>query len=233
MISKLPKPIISFILVLLLSAGFGLILHSISPLQASTILDTHFVTVQDFSFTPDEISIDIGDIVQWDNMQGFHNVVADDGSFTSGPPASAPWTYSRTFDTPGTFAYYCQIHGAPGGIGMSGQIIVSGSTPTPTNSPTPTPTHTPTVTNTPTNTPTPTPTPTNTPTGTLTNTPTNTPTPTPTSTATSTDTPTSTSTPTGTPTNTPSPTTTSTPTATATGTPGAPSHWLYLPAVLK
>ncbi|MFN8595361.1 MAG: choice-of-anchor Q domain-containing protein [Anaerolineae bacterium] len=103
-----------------------------------------------------------------------------------------------------------------------------------------TPTNTPTQTNTPTptSTATSTPTRTRTPTATASATPTITQTPTPTSTATVTATPTNTPTRTATPTRTPTVTactpgpdgcvSTSTPTPTAT-----PSHWLYLPVVVK
>jgi plastocyanin len=32
--------------------------------------------------------------------------------------------FSFTFDEPGTYPYYCDNHGGPGGEGMSGVIIV-------------------------------------------------------------------------------------------------------------
>ena len=31
----------------------------------------------------------------------------------------------RTFTTPGTFRYYCQVHGGPNGVGMSGTVTVN------------------------------------------------------------------------------------------------------------
>jgi plastocyanin len=115
------------------------------------------VTLSGIDFTPDSLTIALGESVTWGNEQGFHNVVADDGTFTSGAPAGAPWTYSETFNTAGSYQYYCQIHGAPGGQGMSGVIIVGEgptATPIPTNTPIPatnTPTSTPfSATNTPT-----------------------------------------------------------------------------------
>jgi hypothetical protein len=37
-------------------------------------------------------------------------------------------TYSRTFQQPGSFPYYCTFHGAPGGEGMSGTVVVTGAT---------------------------------------------------------------------------------------------------------
>lgn len=85
---------------------------------------THDVTVQNFSFSPQSLTINVGDIVKWTNISGQHNVLADDGSFTSGPAAPAPWEYSHTFTAAGNNPYYCEPHGGPGGSGMSGIIIV-------------------------------------------------------------------------------------------------------------
>jgi plastocyanin len=85
---------------------------------------THDVTVQDFTFTPQTLTITVGDAVKWTNIQGIHNVVADDNSFTSGPPAPAPWEFIHTFTIAGSNPYYCEPHGGPGGQGMSGVITV-------------------------------------------------------------------------------------------------------------
>ena len=82
------------------------------------------VSVQDFSFSPREVVIDPGDSVRWINEGGFHNVDADDGSFTSGDPSSAAWQLLVTFDEPGDNPYHCDVHGAPGGSGMSGSVTV-------------------------------------------------------------------------------------------------------------
>lgn len=82
------------------------------------------VTVQDFSFTPATLTISVGDTVRWTNILGRHSVVADDGSFTSGPVAPAPWVYTYVFTTAGSNPYYCAQHGGPGGQGMSGVVNV-------------------------------------------------------------------------------------------------------------
>ena len=94
-------------------------------LSTNSPLAMALVTASDFEFTPEAVIIAVGDTVQWDNAGGFHNVVADANGFTSGPPANAPWTYSETFTSPGTYRYYCEIHGDPGGVGMSGVITVT------------------------------------------------------------------------------------------------------------
>jgi len=67
--------------------------------------------------------------------------VWDSGILSSG-------NFEHTFTTPGTYPYYCVLHGGPGGVGMSGVVNVLSSTPTPTRTrtPTPTPTRTPTLT---------------------------------------------------------------------------------------
>ncbi len=79
-------------------------------------------------FTPNMLTITVGDTVRWINEQGFHNVVADDNSFTSGAPSSDPWVYEFVFTTVGVNPYYCEVHGGTGGVGMSGVITVENAT---------------------------------------------------------------------------------------------------------
>jgi plastocyanin len=81
------------------------------------------------TFTPSTVTVFQGETVTWNNTGGFHNVKFDDGSYTQpASPQSAPWTVTRTFDTPGSFRYYCQVHGGPGGVGMSGIVNVTAAT---------------------------------------------------------------------------------------------------------
>lgn len=111
-------------------------------------------------FDPKDKFVVAGDTVVWtyDDANGAPHTVTRDSSperFDSSPsncPQSNPLapsdcmtssnrTYSHRFDSPGTYAYYCRIHGQS----MSGTIHVApretfGSTPTPTRttaSPTP------------------------------------------------------------------------------------------------
>ncbi|MGH9458377.1 MAG: plastocyanin/azurin family copper-binding protein [Thermoanaerobaculia bacterium] len=92
----------------------------------------HAVQVSDSSFSPMTLTIQVGDTVTWSNSGILpHNVRADDGSFRSGTPSAADWTFTRTFNDPGMIRYYCEAHGAPGGIGMAGSITVEGSTEPP------------------------------------------------------------------------------------------------------
>jgi plastocyanin len=85
----------------------------------------------DSRFTPATVTIDVGQSVTWHNADnGDHNVQADDGSFKGGgdpinhEPAPGGWTFTHTFNTAGTFRYFCKQHGDVGGVGMAGKVIV-------------------------------------------------------------------------------------------------------------
>jgi plastocyanin len=78
-------------------------------------------------FEPTQVTIQAGETVEWVWPAGSmaHNVVPDgDDPATSGALANGPKEYSFTFTTAGTYDFYCANHGALGGIGMSGTVIV-------------------------------------------------------------------------------------------------------------
>jgi plastocyanin len=87
--------------------------------------DAPSVSVQDDVFDPAQVQVGAGVSLRW-SLDGAeqHTITADDGSFDSGILNPSD-TFMLTFDTPGTRGYYCQIHGAPGGIGMAGTIVVN------------------------------------------------------------------------------------------------------------
>jgi len=63
-------------------------------------------------WAPDDVTIDMGDTVTWNNAGGVHNVTFNDGSFTQpSQPDSSDWTEQRTFNEPGIFRYQCGLHG--------------------------------------------------------------------------------------------------------------------------
>jgi plastocyanin len=78
-------------------------------------------------FNPADVTIQAGETVEWVWPQGAvgHNVAPDDDEpVSSGPLSSGPKTYRYTFNTAGTYNYYCLAHGGPGGAGMSGTVTV-------------------------------------------------------------------------------------------------------------
>ena len=109
---------------------FALLLSAVAPAWAAD----HQVTLSGLSFSPSALTINQGDTVTFTYAGGSmpHNAVADDGSFNSGSASSSAWTYTTpAFNTTGAFRYYCVIHGAPGGVGMSGTITVQSYNPPP------------------------------------------------------------------------------------------------------
>lgn len=87
----------------------------------------------DNTFMPDPVTVTVGEKVTWNNGGGTHNVHFDDNSFVQPPSVdSTAWSVSRTFTATGSFRFYCELHGAQGGVGMSGTVIVNatpGTTP--------------------------------------------------------------------------------------------------------
>lgn len=77
---------------------------------SQTPVGAESVTIKDFKFGPDMVTIKAGTTVTWTNQDSTqHTVTADDGSFDGGPLAQGQ-TFSHTFDTAGTFTYHCKIH---------------------------------------------------------------------------------------------------------------------------
>ena len=82
------------------------------------------VDMANFAYQSNNITVPVGTTVTWVNKDEVrHSATAADGTFDTGlfdPNGQA----SVTFDTPGTYLYYCLLHGEPDGNGMVGTITV-------------------------------------------------------------------------------------------------------------
>jgi plastocyanin len=79
------------------------------------------------SFSRTEVHIAPGQSVVWNNPGAdTHTVTTDDGTTFDSGDVGTGGQFSYEFDAPGTYPYFCQYHGGPGGQGMSGVIIVDG-----------------------------------------------------------------------------------------------------------
>jgi plastocyanin len=92
------------------------------------------IQLQNNAFDPAVVTINVGETVTWvwaSASIGSHNVQPDDGVTPgrSGDLEAGPKAYSFTFNQIGDFRYYCQSHGAPNGVGMSGRVIVQPAEP--------------------------------------------------------------------------------------------------------
>lgn len=86
------------------------------------------VDVQSNFFSPENLTISVGDTVTWTNLGGFHNVNGDQSvyadnpeSFGNGNASSTSWTYQHVFTLAGTYTYQCDPHV---GFNMIGTVTV-------------------------------------------------------------------------------------------------------------
>jgi plastocyanin len=81
-------------------------------------------------FDPEVIGTGLGDdnlAWRWDDdgtTNGMHNVRQDDKLFYSGRPTNHRDPFVRSVSA-GSYRYYCERHGGPGGQGMAGKITVN------------------------------------------------------------------------------------------------------------
>jgi trimeric autotransporter adhesin len=88
-------------------------------------------------FTPNPVTIHPGDTVQWTWADNGHTTTSGtngvpNGLWDSGVRGNGA-TFSHTFNTAGSFPYYCTPHWSC--CGMTGTVIVSSSSPSPTPTP--------------------------------------------------------------------------------------------------
>ncbi|MBK9108085.1 MAG: lamin tail domain-containing protein [Saprospiraceae bacterium] len=97
-----------------------------SPGKSNNVICAeHSINLQASSFDPADISIFVGEQVEWINTSGTHNVNGNQSifrdnpaSFYSGNPKSGNWSFIYKFDLPGTYEYQCDIHGPSGMTGV-------------------------------------------------------------------------------------------------------------------
>ncbi|HRQ66345.1 MAG TPA: plastocyanin/azurin family copper-binding protein [Xanthomonadaceae bacterium] len=123
-------------------ASKSLLLAGSIMVALPAMAEEHIVQLIDHAFVPAHITIQVGDSVRFTYPGGMpHNARADDDSFRCseecgvpsgepygglgpGAPSASIWSSSRVFSLPGTVPYFCEVHGAPGGVGMAGSITV-------------------------------------------------------------------------------------------------------------
>lgn len=83
-----------------------------------TAAGTKSVSISNFAFSPDTVDVAVGDTVTWTNDDSVAHTVVGDGGIQSGDLAQGD-TYSKKFDSAGTFSYRCSIHPS-----MTGTVVV-------------------------------------------------------------------------------------------------------------
>jgi len=108
--------------------------YSMSTVQSA--MGSQAVTIADFAFSPQNLSVNVGDTVTWTNQDtANHTVTSTDGGPLASPSLGQGQSYSYTFSLPGTYSYHCSIHPM-----MTGTVTVIGAAATPTPQPSMSPT---------------------------------------------------------------------------------------------
>ena len=103
---------------LLLGAMLGGVPALAIPVALHAAADQQ-VTIDNFAFAPQNLSVSAGTAVTWKNRDDIpHNVVSPEQKFKS-PVLDTNEKFSHTFDVAGTYQYYCSIHPR-----MTGQVVV-------------------------------------------------------------------------------------------------------------
>jgi plastocyanin len=151
------RAVIGLVAALATSAMTGFVVLAANPAGTSITITVGTCTGggTSFCFNPEAATAETGVPITWTDQSGVAHAVAS--CTFSACPAAPPSTGTNTFDvliaanghgsfsftSPGTYYYYCTIHGY---AAMHGRITVTGApTPPPTPSPTPPPTSRPTA----------------------------------------------------------------------------------------
>ena len=67
------------------------------------------VTIDNFTFTPAELNVKVGDTVTWTNHDDIPHTVVSAGKFRS-KTTDTDGTFSFTFTAAGDYKYFCSLH---------------------------------------------------------------------------------------------------------------------------
>jgi plastocyanin len=92
---------------------------SVTANTAQSSTATTEVTIDNFSFRPQTVTVAVGTTVTWTNRDDIpHTVVSDNAVFKS-KARDTDEKFSYTFDKAGTYPYHCSLHPK-----MTGQVVV-------------------------------------------------------------------------------------------------------------
>jgi amicyanin len=81
------------------------------------------VAIDNFTFTPQRLTVKAGTTVTWTNKDDIPHAVAAGSKLFRSHTLDTDQDYSFTFTTPGTYEYFCSLHPH-----MTGTIVVEATT---------------------------------------------------------------------------------------------------------
>jgi amicyanin len=110
---------LSFRTIMTLVASLAVAAASLALAGGTRAGTSHAVEIADFAFSPQSLTIQVGDTVTWTNLdQVAHTATSTTGAFDSGLFGQNE-SYSFTFTQAGTYDYLCTPHPT-----MTGRIVV-------------------------------------------------------------------------------------------------------------
>ena len=81
---------------------------------------TSAVSIDNFTFTPQTLTVKAGTTVTWNNKDDIpHGIASDDNAFRRSKALDTDDKFAFTFTAPGTYKYFCYVHPY-----MTGTIVV-------------------------------------------------------------------------------------------------------------
>jgi amicyanin len=80
------------------------------------------MTIDNFTFSPHQITVKAGDTVTWTNQDDIPHTVTSTANVFKSKALDTDDKFSFTFTTPGTYTYFCSLHPR-----MTGTIVVEAS----------------------------------------------------------------------------------------------------------
>jgi amicyanin len=105
-----------------LGAAVGSVLAA-SVLVAAAQSPASAVAVDNFTFNPQSLTVKAGTTVTWTNKDDIPHAIAAVNKLFKSKTLDTDNSYSFTFTTPGTYAYFCSLHPH-----MTGTIVVEAAT---------------------------------------------------------------------------------------------------------
>ena len=98
---------------------FGPLVGALLAFGAVAAEEANAVTIDNFTFTPPELTVAVGTTVKWVNHDDIPHTVVDKNKSFRSKALDTDNEYSFTFASAGTYDYFCGLHPH-----MQGKIIV-------------------------------------------------------------------------------------------------------------
>lgn len=104
--------------------SFFVFLFSVQAVTAAE----HIITVSNFAFAPNDLTVNVGDVITWQHSTGIHNTtsvsVPEGAEAWAAPISSSATSFSYTVEVAGDYSFICTFHGGMDGT-FSAQNTVS------------------------------------------------------------------------------------------------------------